>query len=94
MTWERPAYQRLNGHVSADGERVLIWCPRCLAVHSGSVSGGESYQVAGCNRKGGFAGYVVVEGRRRFESEAAEAEWIRHQFHARGLVEPSPRNIY
>jgi hypothetical protein len=69
------AYPHIQGYVTADGLRYLVWCTRCLKVHvHPRLGGGDSCRVAGCNRKGGFSSYVIVEGR-RFKSPEAELKW-------------------
>jgi hypothetical protein len=83
------AYENLQGRVTADGRLVAVFCKRCGEVHAHErigggpdrpIGDGDGYRVAGCNRPGGYAGYVVLEvGRlseeqeRRYEKELLAA---------------------
>jgi hypothetical protein len=51
-----------------------------VAARTGRLGTGDGYRVAGCNRPGGYAGYVIVEvGRlseeqeRRYERELQQS---------------------
>ena len=88
MGWERPAYERLNGYMSFDGLRTLLWCKRCREVHAHQrrradvrIGAEDGYRVAACNRKGGYAGYVLIEVK-RFRTGEDERNWVQQ---ARGL---------